>query len=489
VGTPTLLPALHHPTDAVALRFGQHSVTYRKLPVVAAALSRRLSGATRVAIWATPQLETCVAVVAALMAGVPAVPINPRLGIREARHVVADATPDLVVTTREAALPDPLRALPRVDVDLWAAHNSLPPEPDPESPALIVYTSGTTGPPKGVVLPRRALAADLDALAAAWRWSARDVLVHALPLFHVHGLVLGVLGPLRLGGALHHLGSFSVGGVARELFGAATMLFGVPTMYHRLADAAERDPQVAAALGNSRLLVSGSAALSVRDHDRIAAMTGQHVVQRYGMTESLITCAVRADGPRRAATVGPPLEPVALRLVDDHGGILDVSDDETVGEIEVAGPTLFQGYLNRPDATAEVMNDGWLRTGDLATRGADGYLRLVGRRTTDLISSGGYKIGAGEVENALLEHPGVIEAAVTGEPDPDLGERVVAWVVTGSDPPPAAAELASHVAGLLTPHKRPRVVHFVAALPRNEMGKIRKNELVSSRRLGARKPR
>lgn len=489
MGVDSLLPALHRPTDGVALQFGQHSVTYRELVVRAAALARRLPGATRVAIWAVPQLETCVAVVAALMAGVPAVPINPRLGSREARHVISDARPGLVITAPDAALPDALCALPRVDVDLRAADHSLPPEPDPEAPALIVYTSGTTGPPKGVVLPRRALAADLDALAAAWRWTAHDVLLHSLPLFHVHGLVLGVLGPLRLGGALHHLGSFSVGGVAGELAGAATMLFGVPTMYHRLADAAERDPQVAAALGNARLLVSGSAALSVRDHDRIAAVTGQQVVQRYGMTESLITCAVPADGPRRAATVGPPLEPVALRLVDDSGGILEVSDDETIGEIEVAGPTLFQGYLNRPDATAEVMHDGWLRTGDLATRGADGYLRLVGRRSTDLISSGGYKIGAGEVENALLEHPGVIEAAVTGEPDPDLGERVVAWVVTGSDPPPAAAELASHVAGLIAPHKRPRVVHFVAALPRTEMGKVRKDELVNIPGLGTRKPR
>lgn len=485
----SLLPALHRPPDAVALQFGQHSVTYRELLVAAAALAGRLSDVSRVAIWATPQLETCVAVVAALAAGVPAVPINPRLGSHEARHVISDASPDLVIATREAALPDSLGGLPRVNVDPGAAADSLPPEPDPESPALIIYTSGTTGPPKGVVLSRRALAADLDALAAAWRWSAQDVLVHALPLFHVHGLVLGVLGPLRLGGTLHHLGSFSVGGVARDLTDAATMLFGVPTMYHRLADAAEREPQVAAALGRARLLVSGSAALSVRDHDRIAAVTGQHVVQRYGMTESLITCAVPADGPRRPATVGPPLEPVALRLVDDHGRILDVSDDETMGEIEVAGPTLFQGYLNRPDATAEVMHDGWLRTGDLATRGKDGYLRLVGRRATDLISSGGYKIGAGEVENALLEHPAVIEAAVTGEPDPDLGERVVAWVVTGSDPPPAAAELASHVAGLIAPHKRPRMVHFVAALPRNDMGKVCKNELANTPRLGTPKPR
>ncbi|HKR50634.1 MAG TPA: AMP-binding protein, partial [Pseudonocardiaceae bacterium] len=415
MGTAPLLPTLHQPTDAEALRFGPRSLTHRELGVVVAALAPRLSWARRVAVWAVPELETCVAMVAALAVGVPAVPINPKLGSRELPHVVSDAMPDLVLTAPGATLPEALRTLPRLAIDLKAGNGSMPPEPDPESPALIVYTSGTTGLPKGAVLPRRALAADVDALAAAWRWTAQDVLVHGLPLFHVHGLVLGVLGPLRLGGALHHLGSFSVPGVARELGDRATMLFGVPTMYHRLAAAAEQDPQVAAALGRARLLVSGSAALAVSDYQRIATATGQHVVQRYGMTESLITCAVRVDGQRRPGTVGPPLDGVALRLVDDHGGVLEGADDETIGEIEVAGPTLFLGYLNRPDATAAVMCDGWLRTGDVATRGPDGHLRLVGRRATDLISSGGYKIGSGEIENVLLEHPGVAEVAVTGE--------------------------------------------------------------------------
>ncbi|MGB8961243.1 MAG: AMP-binding protein [Pseudonocardiaceae bacterium] len=472
-----MLPTLHQPTDAEAVRFGQRCVTYSELRVLTAALAHRLSDVRRVAIWAESTLETCVAVVAALAAGVPAVPVNPKLGTRELQHVISDAVPDLVLTAPDAALPEALRAVPRLRVDLQAEGAAIPPEPDPESPALIIYTSGTTGPPKGVVLPRRALAADIDALATAWVWTAHDVLVHALPLFHVHGLVLGVLGPLRLGGSLHHLGSFSVDEVARELGGSATMLFGVPTMYHRLAVAAEQNPHVATALGGARLLVSGSAALPVSDHQRIAAATGQQVVQRYGMTESLITCAVRAEGPRRAGTVGPPLDGVTLRLVDDHGEIVEASDDDTIGEIEVAGPTLFLGYLNRPDATAEVIHDGWFRTGDVATRSRDGHLRLVGRRATDLISSGGYKIGAGEVENALLEHSWVLEVAVTGEPDPDLGERVVAWVVAIGDPPPAAEELAAHVAGLLAPHKRPRVVHYLAALPRNEMGKVRKAEL------------
>jgi malonyl-CoA/methylmalonyl-CoA synthetase len=479
-----LMPLLHQPSATEALRFGQHSVTYRELSVVSGAMASRISGFRRVAIWARPELETCVALVAALVAGVPAVPVNPRLGTAELQHVVSDAAPEVVLTASGIRLPEALRALPRLDVNVRTC-GSLPPEPDPESPALIVYTSGTTGPPKGVVLPRRALAADIDALAVAWRWTARDVLVHALPLFHVHGLVLGVLGPLRLGAALHHMGSFSAEGVAQEFGRGATMLFGVPTMYHRLAAAAERDPQIAAALSRARLLVSGSAALSIRDHQRIETATGQYVVQRYGMTESLITCAERVGGPRRPGTVGPPLEGIALRLVDDHGEILEAADDDTVGEIEVAGPTLFLGYLNRLDATTAAMTDGWFRTGDLATRGPDGQLRLVGRRSTDLISSGGYKIGAGEIENALLEHPRVSEVAVTGEPDPDLGERVVAWVVTTGGSRPAAHELTEHVANLLAPHKRPRVVHFVSALPRDEMGKIRKNELLSTHPPGA----
>jgi malonyl-CoA/methylmalonyl-CoA synthetase len=307
-----LLPTLHRPTDAEALRFGPHALTHRELAAVTIPLLPRLRTARRVAVWAPPAVQTCVGVVAALVAGVPAVPVNPKLGSRELFHLVSDAAPDLVLTAPGTVLPEALRVLPRLDVDLVPGAGPVPPEPSPESPALIVYTSGTTGPPKGAVLPRRALAADLDALAAAWAWTARDVLVHGLPLFHVHGLVLGVLGPLRLGGVLHHLGAFSVDGAARELAGPATMLFGVPTMYHRLAEAAEQDADVAAALAAARLLVSGSAALPARDQQRIAAATGQQVVQRYGMTETLITCSVRVDGPRRPGTVGPPLDGVRL---------------------------------------------------------------------------------------------------------------------------------------------------------------------------------
>src|SRR3954454_4034433 len=451
------------PSDRLAIRVGERELSYAELLGAAGAVASRVSGASRVAVWATPTLETCVAVVGGLLAGVPVVPINPKAGERELEHILSDSAPDVVF---------------RDDVDLSARADFAFSEPDGETPALVVYTSGTTGPPKGVVLPRRALWSNLDALADAWGWAGDDVVAHGLPLFHVHGLILGMLGPLRRGGSVWHLERFSPAAAASALAGEATMLFGVPTMYHRLAQAAEADASVADGLRAARLLVSGSAALPAADHARLEAACGQLVVERYGMTETLMNCAIRAEGERRRGTVGPPVPGVSLRLVDDEGAVLDVSDDETVGEIQVRGPNLFLEYLNRPDATSEAFADGCFATGDVATRSSDGYIRIVGRRATDLIKSGGYKIGAGEIENALLEHPAIVEAAVTGEPDDDLGERIVAWVVVeGGASKPSERELADHVAQLLTPHKRPREVRYLDALPRNAMGKVTKATL------------
>ncbi|MEU0161007.1 acyl-CoA synthetase [Streptomyces sp. NPDC006261] len=495
-----LLPPLQSPTGPAAsreaVRFGALTLTYGELAEASTALAARIADAGRVAVWATPTPETVIAVVAALRAGVPAVPLNPRTGEAELAHILADSEPTAVLAGPDDELPPALEKLRRVTVDARAVAEAPqgygPGEAAAEAPALIVYTSGTTGPPKGAVLPRRAIAASLDALEGAWGWTGDDVLVHALPLFHVHGLILGVLGPLRRGGSLRHLGKFSAEGVARELGSGGTMLFGVPTMYHRLAEVldapagdgernapaggAERDA-LAGALAGARLLVSGSAALPVHDHERIAAATGRRVIERYGMTETLMNTGIRADGVPRPGTVGPPLAGVELRLVEEDGTVLE--GPQAIGEIQLRGPNLFTGYLNRPDATAAAHTaDGWFRTGDVGTVDEDGYVAIIGRKATDLIKSGGYKIGAGEIENVLLGHPGVREAAVTGEEDPDLGERVVAWVVAADpDSPPLAEELADHVAAQLAPHKRPRTVHFLDALPRNDLGKIVKRSL------------
>ncbi|KEI44021.1 acyl-CoA synthetase [Saccharopolyspora rectivirgula] len=477
-GTPqALIPKLQEPDDSEALRFTDGALSYRELARAAAAVAELAAGARRIAVWAVPSVHTCVAVVGGLAAGTAVVPINPKAGERELKHIAADSEPDLLLAPPGVQLPATLQDIGVHEVDLTAAGGQLPPEPSPEAPAFIVYTSGTTGAPKGVVLSRRAVRTNLDAVARAWQWTARDVLVHALPLFHVHGLILGTVGPLRLGGSVHHIGKFSSQAIAAELSGPATMMFGVPTMYHRLAADAERDPGIAAALGEARLLVSGSAALPAVEHERIERLTGQRVVERYGMSETIMNCGVRADGDRRPGYVGPPFPGVELKLVDEQGEEILVSDDETVGEIYIRGENLFSGYLNRPDATAEAFHDGWFRTGDMATRAPDGYIRIVGRKATDIIKSGGYKIGAGEIENALLEHPAVAEVAVTGEPDADLGERIVAWVVLAQGQQATEEELVQHVASLLTPHKRPRVVRFVDALPRNELGKVQKKAL------------
>jgi len=470
-----LFEALADPSSQTALRFGDRTLTYAQLRDAAAAVADRVAERERVAVWAVNEPEVAVAVIGALLAGVPITPINPKAGSSELKHILDDSAPEIVLCAPNAK-PDVENL---VEVDLEARGGALPAEPDDEAPAIVVYTSGTTGPPKGAVLPRRAIASNLDALAAAWEWTEHDVVAHALPLFHVHGLILGTLGPVRRGGGVRHLGRFSAEAAAAALGEDATMLFAVPTMYHRLAAEAEADAEVARGFAGARLLVSGSAALPAVDHERIEKLTGQKIAERYGMTETLMNTGVRASGERRPGYVGPALDGVDVRLVDDDGDEIEASDDATIGEIHVRGPNLFLEYLNRPDATDEAMTDGWFKTGDLATRASDGYIRIVGRRATDLIKSGGFKIGAGEIEGALMEHPGVKEVAVTGEPDPDLGERIVAWVVTAEGESLSQDDLSGHVADMLTPHKRPRVVHFVDQLPRNEMGKVQKKRLVA----------
>ncbi len=361
-----------------------------------------------------------------------------------------------------------------IDVSARAHASASLPEQSLDATALILYTSGTTGLPKGVPITARAIAADLDALADAWQWTAEDTLVHGLPLFHVHGLVLGVLGALRVGSRLVHTGRptpTAYAAAANAKTGSGTLFFGVPTVWSRVC----ADPASAKALAGARLLVSGSAALPAPVFAELEALTGHRAVERYGMTETLITLSTRADNPdRQPGTVGHPIAPVTTRLAAEDGSLLPY-DGATVGELQVRGATVFSGYLGRPEATAaSFTHDGWFRTGDMAVIEQDGTHRIVGRASTDLIKSGGYRIGAGEVENALLAHPSVREAAVVGVPDNDLGQRIAAFVVADGV---TEAELIDFVAHSLSVHKRPRSVNFVEALPRNAMGKVRKDQL------------
>ncbi|MCV7124667.1 acyl-CoA synthetase [Mycobacterium lacus] len=431
----------------------------------ATSVAERVAGAYRVAVLATPTAATVLAITGCLIAGVSVVPVPADVGVAERRHMLGDSGAQAWL----GPVPDTPEGLPHIPVRLHARSWHRYPEPSPDAIAMVVYTSGTTGPPKGVQVSRRAIAADLDALADAWQWTPDDVLVHGLPLYHVHGLVLGLLGSLRVGNRFVHTGKPTPAGYGAA---AGTLYFGVPTVWSRVV----ADQAAAEALRSARLLVSGSAALPVPVFDRLAELTGHRPIERYGTSESLITVSTRADGDRRAGWVGLPLSGVQTRLVDDDGGSVP-HDGETVGKLQVRGPTLFDGYLNRPDATAEAFDtDGWYRTGDVAVVDGGGMHRIVGRESVDLIKSGGYRIGAGEIETALLGHPDVQEAAVVGLPDEDLGQRIVAYVVGSADV--AADGLIDYVAQQLSVHKRPREVRIVDALPRNALGKVLKKQLL-----------
>ncbi|WP_171163165.1 AMP-binding protein [Streptomyces sp. I05A-00742] len=436
-----------------ALSFAGRVLSRERLLGAAGAVAHRISGAAAVAVHATATAETAVAVVGGLLAGVPVVPLPPDAGPVEREHILRDSGAELVLGAAGEGVDVP--------VDLRERADHPVPAGDPERAALILYTSGTTGAPKGVLMPHGAIAACLDGLADVWQWTAEDTLVHGLPLFHVHGLVLGVLGALRTGCRLVHTGRPSP-----EAYAAAggSLYFGVPTVWSRIA----RDPSSARRLGGARLLVSGSAALPAPVFRELEALTGQRPVERYGMTETLITVAARPDGERLPGRVGVPLPGTRTRLAA-------VEDGSGIGELEVSGPTLFSGYLGRPEETARAHTaDGWFRTGDIAALDPDGGHRIVGRASTDLIKSGGYRIGAGEVENALLDHPAVAEAAVVGVPHDDLGQEIVAYVVADGVTEQA---LIDFVAAQLSVHKRPRRVRFLDALPRNAMGKPQKRLL------------
>jgi malonyl-CoA/methylmalonyl-CoA synthetase len=432
----------------------------------------RLQGAglepgDRMLFSAESSLELVVAHVAALRSGIVVVPTNTAYREREVSHIVSDARPKAALVdsdvrgrwVRTASGPETVVVGP--EVDLPDGEPAVLDEPAPEDPALIGYTSGTTGSPKGAVLSHANLLAGSESVGLAWRWTPADRLVLALPLFHAHGLCVGLHGTLLAGASAVLLPGFDVDAIL-DAAGEhqASMFFGVPTMYHRLAQSSR-----VGELARLRLCVSGSAPLPAELHHALAARGGQQVLERYGMTETLMLVSNPYDGERRPGSVGFPLPGVEVRFSDGHEG-----------EIQVRGPNVFAGYWERPQATAESFTAGWFRTGDLGSVDADGYIRILGR-SKELIISGGLNVYPREVEEVLLAHPDVAEVAVVGTPSDEWGEVVTAFVVPAGDHL-AAEPLIAFAAEQLAPFKRPRLVHFVDSLPRNALGKVVKHQLV-----------
>jgi malonyl-CoA/methylmalonyl-CoA synthetase len=429
-----------------------------------------LRAGDRILFSAPASIALVAAHLAALRSGLVVVPANTAYREAELQHILRDAgvraavidrelgslggdilalTPDVDLPDGEAAALEELEALDELDRQV------------PADPAMICYTSGTTGRSKGALLTHGNLLAGAQALRLAWRWTPEDRLVLALPLFHTHGLLVGLHGTLIAGGSAVLLPRFDPETVADAISEQrATLFFGVPTMYTRIS----ASPR-AGELRSLRLCVSGSAPLPAELHRKLRDRIGQEVLERYGMTETLMLTSNPYDGERRPGTVGFPLPGVEIRLADGQSG-----------EILVQGPNVFSGYWGRPELQADAFDQGWFRTGDVGALDPDGYFRIVGR-DKELIITGGLNVYPREVEDVLLTHPFVAEVAVVGLPSEEWGEEVAAFVVPQHGQSVDAGQLIAFARQHLAKFKCPRRVRLVQSLPRNALGKILRHEL------------
>lgn len=422
----------------------------------------------RILLSAESSWDLVATYVAALRMGLVVIPTNTAYGARELAHVIQDAGPLAAIVNepeKSAALRE---AAPHLHLITPAL--DLPDGPTPTldttsaaSPALVCYTSGTTGQPKGAVLSHANCLASAEGLRLAWRWTEADRLLLTLPLFHMHGLGVGLHGTLYNGSAAILYRGFRPEVLLADIDAQdATLFFGVPTMYHRLAN----HPQ-AAQLANLRLCVSGSAPLPATLHEEIERISGQRVLERYGMTETLMLVSNPHDAERRPGSVGFPLPGVELRLAGEPA------------EIQVRGPNVFSGYWDRAEANAAAFtDDGWFKTGDLGAIDNDGYVSIIGR-AKELIISGGFNVYPREVEDVLRTHPAIEDVAVVGEPSEEWGERVVAYAVASG--PIELDGLREAIGDELAPFKHPRGLHLVAELPRNALGKVQKHRLAGGK--------
>ncbi len=415
---------------------------------------------------------------ACLWMGAVYLPLNTGYTRSELDYFMANAEPALFITDDDApyAPAGPMHLTLTVKGE--GRFFAVEPAPNqqrtlfaPETLAAMLYTSGTTGKPKGAMLTRANLFSSAETLVAAWHFTADDVLIHALPIFHVHGLFVATNTILAAGASMDFLAKFDPDAVI-DRFATSTCLMGVPTFYTRLLSHQRLTKDSAAPM---RLFISGSAPLLAETHKAFEARTGQMILERYGMTETMMNTSNPYEGRRVAGTVGPALPGVSVRVADPETGNLLATNE--IGGIEVKGPNVFAGYWLMPEKTAsEFRADGFFITGDLGKIDELGYVHIIGRGK-DLIISGGLNIYPKEVEEAIDALPGVEESAVVGVPHPDFGEAVVA-IVVGTATPEA---IKAGIAATLARFKQPRIVEIVDALPRNTMGKVQKSVLREAR--------
>ena len=437
----------------------------------------------RVAV-ALPNSSTLVAcLLGTLRIGAVYVPLNPAYTAEEASYIIeaSDARVAIVHDAlREAIAARRSDLSPRIRSALVPSSDEAPPVVvGAEAPALIVYTSGTTGRPKGAILSHRALLSNLSTVASAWEWCRQDRLLLTLPCSHLHGLGLGLLASFIVGSSLvlrpRFVSEEALGDLERH---RVTMFFGVPTMYNRLV---HLSPVVIAAadLRRMRVWVSGSAPLLAATSERFRELFGHSILERFGMSEGGFMIASPLRGPRRPGVVGTPLPGVEIRLVDedaaDRGEIVDAVRG-TAGEVLIRGANLFSGYWQDPEATRAAFLDGYFRSGDLAVCEPDGMLRIVGRKSIDIIKTRGYKVSAVEIENRLQACSGVREVAVIGVPHADWGEAIIAVVVPSSSTHDEQA-LLEQARQDLAPYKVPSRIVFVDDIPKIGPGKFRKKDL------------
>ena len=486
-----LVAPLEMRRDAVLIRPDDSEVSGEQLFALSGQIANVLLDAGvepghRVAMQCEKSIEALALYLACLRVGSLFLPLNTAYMPAEMDYFVGDAEPTIVVSSIQAA--DQLAPIcanhnatlftlgensdgTLMDAARVAGTDCVIAERGPDDLAVILYTSGTTGRSKGAMLSHKNLLSNAESLSEAWRFTSEDRLLHALPIFHAHGLFVAINVSLNVGASMIFLPKFDIN-VVMDKIGSATTMMGVPTFYTRmLADERCNSKN----LSHMRLFVSGSAPLLAETHREFEAKTGQRILERYGMTETTMNSSNPYDGDRRAGTVGFPLPNIELRVVDPETG--DELPKGDIGSLEVRGPNVFQGYWRMPEKTAEdFRDDGFFITGDIAKFDEDGYITIIGR-SKDLVISGGYNVYPKEVETEIDDLDGVNESAVIGVPHPDFGEAVLAVVVPTSGVNLVADQITLPLQKRLAKFKCPKKVVFINALPRNTMGKVQKNEL------------